>query len=134
MKKAISFFLLFCIPILSFGCQSVSETSAVSSESSESSAETTVECVSWAPMAFESTEDLINYLKGCRNVTYTQDVCIQNFIDNGIVTLYMPAFTPPEGYRLSGIELHYANCTYYYDTEELINSHEQKMSSQFAAA
>ena len=135
MKKSISIILICFMITLAFGCQSVTvSNTTASSETSQTISESPEICVSWAPMQFESTQQLVNYLRQCRNATVIQDVDIQNFIQDGIVTVYEPSFTPPDGFRATGITVHYAYCAYHYQTEALIASHEQLMSSQHAAA
>ena len=125
------FLLLFCLLALAFafafGCQSAP------GSSEETSLESGVSCVSLVPMQFESTEKLINYLRDCRNETYGQDFSVKNYIKDGVVIVYEPSFTPPDGFRFAYVEIGYY-CTYTYYTDAWTTSHEHKMSSMFESA
>ncbi len=132
MKKIISAFSILLVVILLFGCQST----AVSSEtatSPESSVEE-VAALSYAHTAFQTKEELFDFLRQNSDKKSVNGANIQNFIKENQITIFEPTFTPPDDFHFYYVEIWSDNGAFIYVTDAYIERMEQRKSSLEAAA
>jgi len=132
VNKIVSAFSILLIVFLLFGCQNT----AVSSEtatSPESSIEE-VAALSFAHTAFQTKEELFDFLRQNSDKKSVNGVNIQNFIKENQITIFEPTFTPPEGFHFYCVEIWYGYSAYIYVTDAYIERMEERRSSREAAA